>query len=201
MATTQKRLQSHNVELPRPLAKVPSKDYREYTDVALDSTIVSSVHAAHSHYDGLRRELVSRLLPALSEMRRRYASQGARNDLLRRLGLPTRAGWEDYLQSRGLKPDTVRSWFRQHTAAQTLGLLVGGSSKQQQQQKKLGGTGARLFRVTHDYRVMVVAASSERQAAAIVSAAYPDYGGGKVKAIGQILDVTGIPMGRIINAR
>jgi len=101
------------------------KEYRAFSDKALDSEIIDSVNEAHAHYNGLRRELVLRLLPALGEMRRRHAAQGVRNDLNAKLGLPRKAGWEDYLRSRGLKPDTVRNWFEKSAAPKALGLLVG----------------------------------------------------------------------------
>ena len=75
-------------ELSGRIHKVVSEEYRKFTDEALDGEIVASVDAAHGHYDGLRRELVMRLLPALAEMRRRHGAQGARNDLNSKLGLP-----------------------------------------------------------------------------------------------------------------
>jgi hypothetical protein len=104
------------------------KEYRTFSDKALDVEIIDSVSEAHAHYNGLRRELVLRLLPALSEMRRRYSAQGTRNDLQAKLGLPKKAGWEDYLHARGLKPDTVRNWFAKFAAPKALGLLIGHHS-------------------------------------------------------------------------
>jgi hypothetical protein len=75
-------------ELPGHTPEVPSKNYSVVSVEVLDAEIVASVDAAHGHYNGLRRELVLRLLPALAEMRSRHASQGARNDVNHRLGLP-----------------------------------------------------------------------------------------------------------------
>ena len=136
----------------------------------MDGEIVASVGAAQDHYDGLRRVLVLRLLPALSEMRKRHAAQGARNDLNRRLGLPVRAGWEDYLRSRGLKPDTVRNWFQKHAAVKTLGLLVGATvlRKLDQQPTTIASNESRLFRLIAANRVLVVAATSAKHATAIL---------------------------------
>jgi hypothetical protein len=105
-------------------------EYKQYSDQALDAEIVQSFDAAHKHYLGLRREVVLRLLPALAEMRERHTAQGSRNDLNVRLGLPRKAGWEDYLRSRGLKPDTVRNWFEKHGASKILGLLASNNSPQ-----------------------------------------------------------------------
>ncbi len=113
-------------ELPGRVPEV--KDYRAFSDKALDGEIVESFRAAQEHYNGLRREVVARLLPALGEMRRRHAAQGVRNDLNAKLGLPRQAGWEDYLRARGLRPDTVRNWFSKYAAAKTLSLLVGHHS-------------------------------------------------------------------------
>jgi hypothetical protein len=110
-------------ELPGRIPEVPGKEYRNFSDKALDAEIVESFGAAQKYYSGLRREVVLRLLPALAEMRQRHAAQGSRNDLNVRLGLPRKAGWEDYLLSRGLKPDTVRNWFQKHAASKVLGLL------------------------------------------------------------------------------
>ena len=83
------------MEPPLRIAEVSPKNYRGYSDEALDSEIVESFNAAHGHYTALRREVVLRLLPALMEMRGRHALPGARNDLNAKLGLPKRAGWED----------------------------------------------------------------------------------------------------------
>ena len=144
------------------------KEYLAFSDKALDGEIVDSVNEAHAHYNGLRRELVLRLLPALGEMRRRYSAQGTRNDLQVKLGLPKRAGWEDYLHSRGLRPDTVRNWFSKYTAAKTLRLLVSGNQgKTGRLQSPSPGKGQpRLYRVQVGRRILVIAAISEKDALA-----------------------------------
>jgi hypothetical protein len=180
-------------ELPGTIPEVASKQYRHFTDQALDSEIVASVDAAQGHYDGLRRELVLRLLPALAEMRNRHAAQGARNDLNRRLGLPTRAGWEDYLRSRGLKPDTVRGWFQRHAAVKTLGLLVGAttSHKANVQLATVASTEARLYRVTAADSVLIVAATSAKQATAILHKSIDGLTDdeARVEELGQVIEI------------
>lgn len=180
-------------ELSGTTPKVAPKEYQRYTDEALDGEIVASVTAAQGHYDGLRRELVLRLLPALVEMRKRHAAQGARNDLNRRLGLPVRSGWEDYLRSRGLKPDTVRGWFQRHAAVQTLGLLVGATAprKASSQPAPVSGNEPRLFRVNLSDRTLVVAATSAKQA---IAALHRGMFGlttddSKVEELGQVVEI------------
>lgn len=173
--------------------EVAAKEYRQYTDEALDGEIVASVNAAQGHYDGLRRELVLRLLPALGEMRKRHAAQGARNDLNRRLGLPLRSGWEDYLRSRGLKPDTVRGWFQRHAAVQTLGLLVGATAtrKVNSQPTTVSGCEPRLYRVNVSDRIVIVAATSERQAVAALHKYGHDLADeeARVEELGQVIEI------------
>jgi hypothetical protein len=182
-------------ELPGITPKVASREYQRFTDEALDGEIVASVSAAQNHYDGLRRELVLRLLPALAEMRKRHAAQGARNDLNRRLGLPVRSGWEDYLRSRGLKPDTVRGWFQRHAAVQTLGLLVGATNPRKDNSRvpSVTGTEPRLYRVTDRDRVLVIAASSAKQAIAALNRGM--FGltddDAKVEELGQVIEIQG----------
>ncbi len=181
-------------EHPGTIPEVAPREYQKLTDEALDGEIVASVDAAHGHYDGLRRELVVRLLPSLAEMRRRHAAQGVRNDLNRRLGLPTRAGWEDYLRSRGLKPDTVRNWFQTHAAVKTLGLLVGTTapSKLGSQPTTYASNEPRLYRVTTGDRVLVVAATSARQATAILHQSLTGLTDDNAKAeeLGQVIEIT-----------
>ena len=181
-------------ELSGTSPKVVPKEYTGYTDEALDGEIVASVNAAQSHYDGLRRVLILRLLPALAEMRKRHAAQGARNDLNRRLGLPLRSGWEDYLRSRGLKPDTVRGWFQRHTAVKTLGLLVGATAprKPNRQPASSASTEPRLFRVSVADRVLVVAATSARQATAILHKSIDGLtdDDARVEELGQVIEVS-----------
>jgi hypothetical protein len=180
-------------ELPGTIPEVAPKEYRAFTDEALDGEIVASVGAAQRHYDGLRRELVLRLLPALAEMRKRHAAQGARNDLNRRLGLPTRAGWEDYLKSRGLKPDTVRNWFQKHAAVKTLGLLVGATTfrKLGSQPTTFASNEPRLYRVSAADRVLVVAATSAKQATAILHKTMVGLTDDDAKAeeLGQVIEI------------
>ncbi len=181
-------------ELSGYIPKVAPREYRDFTDVALDGEIVASVDAAQGHYDGLRRELVLRLLPSLAEMRRRHDSQGARNDLNRRLGLPTRAGWEDYLRSRGLKPDTVRNWFQKHAAVKTLGLLVGtiAPRKLGSQSTTCASNEPRLYRISVADRVLVVAATSARQATAIVHQSMTGLTDldAKAEELGQVIEIS-----------
>jgi hypothetical protein len=167
---------------------------RDYTDEALDGEIVASVDAAHGHYDGLRHELVMRLLPALAEMRRRHGAQGARNDLNLKLALPRKAGWGDYLRSRGLKPDTVHNWFQKYAAVKTLGLLVGGTTP-----RKLGTRPAipasnepRLYQLAAANRVLVVAATSAKHAIAILQknmVGVADDANQHVEEIGQVIEI------------
>jgi hypothetical protein len=195
MTTTE---QSKNGLVVRPelsgrIHKVASDEYRGFTDEALDGEIVASVDAAHGHYDGLRRELVLRLLPALAEMRRRHGAQGARNDLNRKLALPRKAGWGDYLRSRGLKPDTVHNWFQKYAAVKTLGLLVGAtaSRKGNVQPATVASHEPRLYRVTMPDRVLVVAATSAKQATAIL---HKNMDGltdedARVEEIGQVIEI------------
>jgi hypothetical protein len=189
-------------ELSGTTPKVAPKEYQRYTDEALDGEIVASVTAAQGHYDGLRRELVLRLLPALVEMRKRHAAQGARNDLNRRLGLPVRSGWEDYLRSRGLKPDTVRGWFQRHAAVQTLGLLVGATThrKVTSNPATASGNKPRLYRVTAADRILIVAASSAKQAIAALQRGMfgSEYDHLKVEELGQVIEIQG---GRISQRR
>jgi hypothetical protein len=181
-------------ELSGYIPKVAPREYRDFTDAALDGEIIASVDAAQGHYDGLRRELVLRLLPSLAEMRRRHASQGARNDLNRRLGLPTRAGWEDYLRSRGLKPDTVRNWFQKHAAVKTLNLLVGTTAPRTlgSRPTTYASNEPRLYRISAADRVLVVAATSARQAAAIVHQSMTGLTDDNAKAeeLGQVIEIS-----------
>ncbi len=145
------------------IPEVTRKEYRAYSHEALDAEIVESVNEAHEHYNGLRRELVMRLLPALAEMRKRHGAQGSRNDLNTRLGLPRRAGWEDYLRARGLRPDTVRNWFQKYAAARTLGHLVSGTRPKQPTKGrpvKSGKQEAGLYKVSTGKRTLIVAATS-----------------------------------------
>jgi hypothetical protein len=173
--------------------KVDPQEFREFTDEALDSKIVASVDAAHGHYDGLRRELVLRLLPALAEMRRRHSAQGARNDLNSKLGLPKRAGWGDYLRSRGLKPDTVHNWFEKYSAAKTLGLLVSGATPRRVnvQPTTTASTNPRLYRVTTADRVIVVAATSAKQAMVVLHKSMEPLSDddAKVEELGQVIEI------------
>ena len=186
------------VMTPQPsgrIQKVAPEEYREFTDEALDGEIVASVDAAHGHYDGLRRELVLRLLPALAEMRRRHSAQGARNDLNGKLGLPKRAGWGDYLRSRGLKPDTVHNWFQKYAAVKTLGLLVGGATPRKAGTRPAitASSEPRLYHVSAADRILVVAATSLRQAAATLQKSVvgladdADLG---VEEIGQVIEIS-----------
>jgi hypothetical protein len=180
-------------ELSGTSPKVASKKYTGYTDEALDGEIVASVNAAQSHYDGLRRVLILRLLPALAEMRKRHGKQGVRNDLNRRLGLPVRAGWEDYLRSRGLKPDTVRGWFQRHAAVKTLGLLVGATTSRTAnvQPTIVVSNEPHLYRVIGADRVLVVAASSAKQATAILHKSIDGLSDedARVVEIGQVIEI------------
>lgn len=181
-------------ELPGCTPEVESKNYSVVSVEALDAEIVASVDAAHGHYNGLRRELVLRLLPALAEMRSRHASQGARNDVNHRLGLPKRAGWEDYLLSRGLKPDTVRGWFQKHAAVRTLGLLVGGSAprKASTHPAVLARNEPRLYQVAAAGRVLIVAATSAKHAIAAIHkgmVGLADNADLNVKEIGQVIEI------------
>ncbi len=180
-------------QLSGRIPEVASKEYRHFTDQALDGEIVASVGSAQGHYDGLRRELVLRLLPALAEMRKRHAAQGARNDLNRRLGLPTRAGWEDYLRSRGLKPDTVRNWFQKHVAVKTLGFLVGATEPRKlgSQPTTFQSTEPRLYRVTGADRVLIVAATSAKQATAILHKSIDGLtdDDARVEEMGQVIEI------------
>jgi hypothetical protein len=180
-------------QLSGRIHKVAPKEYWEFTDEALDGEIVASVDAAHGHYDGLRRELVLRLLPALAEMRRRHSAQGARNDLNSKLGLPKRAGWGDYLRSRGLKPDTVHNWFEKYSAAKTLGLLVGATNRRKlgSQPTTFASNEPRLYRMTAADRVLVVAATSARQATAILHRSINGLTDDDAKAeeLGQVIEI------------
>jgi hypothetical protein len=181
-------------QLSGRIQKVDQHEYRDYTDEALDGEIVTSVGAAQGHYDGLRRELVLRLLPALADMRRRHSAQGVRNDLNRRLGLPRRAGWGDYLRSRGLKPDTVHNWFQKYTAAKTLGLLVGGTTprKLSSQPTTSFSNEPRLYRFTTAGRVLVVAASSAKQAMVVLQRNMDGFSvddDAKVEELGQVIEI------------
>jgi hypothetical protein len=181
-------------QLSGRIHKVCPEEYREFTDEALDGEIVASVDAAHGHYDGLRRELVMRLLPALAEMRQRHSAQGSRNDLNAKLGLPKRAGWGDYLRSRGLKPDTVHNWFQKYSAAKTLGLLVGGSvsRKANTQPAALARNEPRLYQVAAAGRVLIVAASSAKHAIAAIHkgmVGLADDADLNVKEIGQVIEI------------
>jgi hypothetical protein len=176
------------------IPEVASTEYRSLSDEALDGEIVASVDAAHAHYNGLRRELVLRLLPALSEMRSRHSAQGTRNDLNVRLGLPRKAGWEDYLRSRGLKPDTVRNWFQKHAAEKTLALLVGGTrgSSLGRQQTTAGSKLPRLYRVSNAERVLIVAATSAKQAVETLAKSFvclSEDSRPTVEELGQVLEV------------
>jgi hypothetical protein len=181
------------LELSGRIQKDTSEEYREFTNEALDGEIVASVDAAHGHYDGLRRELVLRLLPALAEMRRRHGAQGARNDLNASLGLPKKAGWGDYLRSRGLKPDTVHNWFQKYAAVKTLGLLVGGTTPRQLGTRPVtvASNEPRLYRVTAPDRVLVVAATSVKQATAILHKSMDGLTDedARVEEIGQVIEI------------
>jgi len=186
-------------ELSGTSPEVAPKEYTDYTDEALDGEIVASVNAAQSHHDGLRRVLILRLLPALAEMRDRHSKQGVRNDLNRRLGLPVRAGWEDYLRSRGLKPDTVRGWFQRHAAVKTLGLLVGATAprKPNRQPASTASTEPHLYQVTGADRVLIVAATSAKQATAILHKCIDGLtdDDARVEELGQVIEVSN---GRIL---
>jgi hypothetical protein len=148
-----------------------SNTYQTYSDEELDRQIVRSVGAAQSFYTRLREEVVLKLLPALVEMRRRHGAQGARNDLNSKLGLPKKAGWEEYLKSRGLKPDTVRGWFQRFTGAKTLDLLITGSgaSRPEVQAMESAIKEPRLFRATVAKEILIVAATSIKQATDVLS--------------------------------
>lgn len=202
MASTTSTALTRIAELSGTSPKVASKEYTGYTDEALDGEIVASVNAAQSHYDGLRRVLILRLLPALAEMRQRHGKQGVRNDLNRRLGLPVRAGWEDYLRSRGLKPDTVRGWFQRHAAVQTLGLLVGATTprKASSQPAPVSGNEPRLYRVNLSDRTLVVAAYSAKRAIATLQRGMFGLNDDRprVEELGQVIEIQG---GRISQRR
>jgi hypothetical protein len=181
-------------ELPGCSPEVESNNYSVVSVEALDAEIVASVDAAHGHYNGLRRELVLRLLPALAEMRSRHGSQGARNDVNHRLGLPKRAGWEDYLLSRGLKPDTVRGWFQKHAAVRTLGLLVGGSVPRKVSTRLAvpASNQPRLYQVASAGRVLIVAATSAKHAIATTHKGMVGLGDDadlEVEEIGTVIEI------------
>ena len=102
-------------------------------------------------------------------MRGRHALPGARNDLNAKLGLPKRAGWEDYLRSRGLRPDTVRNWFRKYTALSTLSFLVSGTvAPSRTLTTKLVKNPPQLYKVATRSRTFMVAATSAGDALAAV---------------------------------
>ena len=151
--------------------KLTSNTYATYSDEELDRQIVRSVGAAQSFYTRLREEVVLKLLPALAEMRRRHGAQGVRNDLNCKLGLPRKAGWEEYLKSRGLKPDTVRGWFQRFTAATTLDLLVSGNGASRPEVEAMESAikEPMLFRVTVAKEILIVAATSMKKATDVLS--------------------------------
>ncbi len=105
---------------------VPQVDFTTYSTTALDGEIQDSIGKAAGHAEGLRREVITRLLPALREMEKRYAARGARNDL-KNDGLPE--GWQAYCRSRGLNPDTIRKWFQRYEPAKEVATLVGAKPK------------------------------------------------------------------------
>ncbi len=172
---------------PRKLTPIT---YETYSDEELDRQIVRSVGAAQSFYNRLREEVVIRLLPALAEMRRRHGAQGVRNDLNSKLGLPRKAGWEEYLRSRGLRPDTVRGWFQKFTGVKTLDLLVSGNdtSQPENQATRSASNEPLLFRATVANRILIVAANSIKHATDILAKnGVSEY---DIEELGQLAEIS-----------
>jgi hypothetical protein len=126
-------------------------------------------------------------------MRRRHSAQGVRNDLNSKLGLPKRAGWGDYLRSRGLKPDTVHNWFEKYSAVKTLGLLVSGTTprKVDVEPATTASTVPRLYRVTVPNRVLVVSAASAKQAMVALHKSMDGLSDedARVEEMGQVIEI------------
>jgi hypothetical protein len=182
-------------ELVGRSTEVTVTEYRSYTDEALDCEIVQSCDAAHGHYNGLRRELALRLLPALAEMRRRHGAQGSRNDLNAKFGLPRKAGWGEYLRSRGLVPDTVRGWFQRYAAARTLGHLVSSTeAPSRTPTTKIVKNPPQLYKVATRSRTFIVSATSASEALAVAGRVVGDSISEnprvKVTELGAVIEVS-----------
>jgi hypothetical protein len=92
-----------------------------------------------------------------------------------------------------LKPDTVRNWFQKHVAVKTLGLLVGATASRtvNVQHASIVSTEPRLYRVTASGRVLVVAATSAKQATAILHKSINGLTDSDAKAeeLGQVIEI------------
>ncbi len=126
-------------------------------------------------------------------MRRRHSAQGARNDLNGKLGLPKRAGWGDYLRSRGLKPDTVHNWFKNMPQSRrSVCWSVPPLPRRQICNRRLSPAHEpRLFRVYAADRILIVAATSARQATAILHKSMDGLtdDDARVEELGQVIEI------------
>jgi len=93
--------------------------FRSLSDEELDAQVVGTMSRLDALSSQKRQQIKARLLPLLLVLRDRYAQPG------RRVVIPGCPTWTEYLRGRGLKPDTVRSWFRKTRSAEELAQIVG----------------------------------------------------------------------------
>jgi hypothetical protein len=92
---------------------------RSLADEELDRQVIATTAGLEVLSRQTRREIQNRLLPLLLVLRERFRQPG------RRTAIPGCPSWTEYLRDRGLKADTVRSWFRRSRSADEVAELLG----------------------------------------------------------------------------
>jgi hypothetical protein len=126
--------------------------YRSLTDEELLDALRQAASNLHSASMRLSEEVRLHLLPALLVLRERYMQPG------RRQPIPGKPTYYQVLHSLGLKPDTVRKWFKRTAAADDVLELLGSPRRKRS---------ARPRQIGESDQILLAAA--DRMAAAVLS--------------------------------